>query len=229
MRRVALVTGGNRGIGLAACRGLASAGLDVVLASREAAAGEEAARSLRGTGVHVRVVALDVSKPAAIASTLHFLKAEQIHIDVLVNNAGVYSQEPALGDSDAPFREAWEVNVMGPLTLCRALIPAMKKAKYGRVVNVSSGYGAFAEAMQGPPAYAVTKAALNALTVKVAAEAGPHVKVNSMCPGWVQTRMGGSGAPLTPEQGADTIVWLATLPDDGPTGGFYRERQVTAW
>ncbi len=229
MRRIAFVTGGNRGIGLAACRGLAKAGLDVVLASREAAAGEEAARSLRDTGVHVRVVALDVSKPAAITSALHFLKAEQIHIDVLVNNAGVYSQEPALGDSEGPFREAWEVNVMGPLALCRALIPAMKKAKYGRVVNVSSGYGAFAEAMQGPPAYAVTKAALNALTVKVAAEAGPHVKVNSMCPGWVQTRMGGSGAPLTPEQGADTILWLATLPDDGPTGGFYRERAVTAW
>ncbi|MCC6739981.1 MAG: SDR family NAD(P)-dependent oxidoreductase [Planctomycetia bacterium] len=229
MRRVALVTGGNRGIGLAACRGLAKAGLDVVLGSREAEAGEEAARSLRDTGVHVRVLGIDVAKPLAIEHALHFLKAEKIHVDVLVNNAGVYSQEPALGDSDAAFREAWDVHVMGPLALCRALIPGMKKAKYGRVVNVSSGYGAFSEAMQGPPAYAVTKAALNALTVKIAAEAGTHVKVNSMCPGWVQTRMGGTGAPLTPEQGADTIVWLATLPEDGPTGGFYRERQVTAW
>jgi NAD(P)-dependent dehydrogenase (short-subunit alcohol dehydrogenase family) len=229
MRRTALVTGGNRGIGLAACRGLANAGLDVVLASRDAAAGEEAARFLRDASAKVRVVALDVARPASIADCLRLLQAEQIHVDVLVNNAGVYPEEPALGDSDAAFREAWEVHVMGPLALCRSLIPAMKKAKYGRVVNVSSGYGAFAEAMQGPPAYAVTKAALNALTVKLATEAGAGVKVNSMCPGWVRTRMGGSGAPLTPEQGADTIVWLATLPDDGPTGGFYRERQVTAW
>lgn len=229
MRRLALVTGGNRGIGLAACGGLARAGLDIVLASREAAAGEEAARSLRDTGAHFRVVGLDVAKPASIVNCLHFLKAEKIHVDVLVNNAGVYPTVAALGDSEAAFREAWEVHVMGALALCRALIPPMQKAGYGRVVNVSSGYGAFSEAMQGPPAYAVTKAALNALTVKLSAETGPHVKVNSMCPGWVQTRMGGSGAPLTPEQGADTIVWLATLPHDGPTGGFYRERQVTAW
>ncbi|MEK7467512.1 MAG: SDR family NAD(P)-dependent oxidoreductase [Planctomycetota bacterium] len=229
MRRIALVSGGNRGIGLAACRGMANAGLDVVLASRDAAAGEEAARSLRDTGAHFRAVALDVGKPESIANCLRFMKAEKIHVDVLVNNAGVYPTVEALGDSDAEFREAWEVHVMGALALCRALMPPMAKAGYGRVVNVSSGYGAFAEAMQGPPAYAVTKAALNALTVKLSAEAGPHVKVNSMCPGWVQTRMGGAGAPLTPEQGADTIVWLATLPANGPTGGFYRERQVTAW
>lgn len=224
-----MVTGGNRGIGHAACEGLAKAGLDLVIASRDAVAGEEAARTLRGTGAHIRVVALDVAKPESIAGCLRFLHAEKIHIDVLVNNAGVYSQAEALGDSDAAFREALEVHVMGPLALCRGLIPGMKKANYGRVVNVSSGYGAFAEAMQGPPSYAVSKAALNALSVKLAAEAGPHVKVNAMCPGWVKTRMGGSTAPLTPEQGADTIVWLATLPDDGPTGGFYRERQVAAW
>jgi NAD(P)-dependent dehydrogenase (short-subunit alcohol dehydrogenase family) len=100
---------------------------------------------------------------------------------------------------------------------------------YGRVVNVSSGAGSFAEGLEGPPAYAVSKAALNALTVRLATETRGDVKVNAACPGWVRTRMGGSGAPRSVEEGADTIVWLATLGPDGPTGGFFRDRQPIEW
>ena len=127
------------------------------------------------------------------------------------------------------MEEAIAVNLLGPLRTARAFMPGMAQRGYGRVVNVSSNWGSFDQGLEGPAAYAVTKAALNALTVRLAREAGEGVKVNCMCPGWVQTRMGGQGATSTPEQGADTAVFLATLPDDGPTSGFFRHRKPIAW
>lgn len=117
----------------------------------------------------------------------------------------------------------------GPLRLIRALAPKMIERKYGRIVNLSSGWGSFAEGMGGPGLYGVTKAALNALTVRLSKEFPASVKVNAMCPGWVRTRMGGQGATKSPDEGADTAVWLATLPDDGPTGGFFRDRKPIEW
>ncbi len=126
------------------------------------------------------------------------------------------------------FRRALEINTLGPFRICQAFVPAMVRRGYGRVVNVSSGGGSFGEGI-GPVAYGASKAALNALTVKVAEAARGDVKANAMCPGWVRTDMGGAGAPRSPEQAADTLVWLATLPTDGPNGGFFRDRRPIPW
>ncbi|HUL58387.1 MAG TPA: SDR family NAD(P)-dependent oxidoreductase, partial [Anaeromyxobacteraceae bacterium] len=163
------------------------------------------------------------------ALAVRLLRAGE-RVDVLVNCAGVYPSADLLAEGGAAaLREAMEVNFWGPLRTCRAFLPSMNAAGHGRVVNVSSGSGAFSDGLPGPSPYAVSKAALNALTVKLAEEARGDVKVNAACPGWVATRMGGPGAPRTVEQGADGIVWLATLPASGPSGGFFRDRRPIAW
>jgi len=227
--RVALVTGGNRGIGLAVVHGLAENGVKVLLGSRDHRQGETAARRLLGKKLLVEPVALNVAHRESIDRLCNDLALRKVVVDVLVNNAGVYPQGGTLDTDEAAFREAMEVHFFGPLRLCQRLVPSMRKRKYGRVVNVSSGYGAFSDGLEGPAAYSLSKAALNALTLKLSSEVGPHIKVNAACPGWVRTRMGGSQAPRSPEKGADTIVWLATLGEDGPNGGFFRDRKAIAW
>jgi NAD(P)-dependent dehydrogenase (short-subunit alcohol dehydrogenase family) len=217
---VALVTGGNRGIGLEVCRGLAAKGLDVVLGARNPELGEAAARSLG-----VRYVWLDVRDRGSIDAAVKAIES----VDVLVNNAAVYPAGTVLDAAADTWREAFETNFFGALSLCRAFVPSMIKRGYGRVVNVSSGYGAFSEGLEGPAPYSLSKAALNALTVKLASEVKGDVKINAACPGWVRTRMGGGGASSSVEEGADTIVWLATLPSKGPSGGFFRKRKQIAW
>jgi NAD(P)-dependent dehydrogenase (short-subunit alcohol dehydrogenase family) len=127
------------------------------------------------------------------------------------------------------FSTAMEVMVNAPLDLIRLNVPHWNRAGWGRIVNVSSSWGAHADGLEGPGAYGVAKAALNALTRALPRDLPPGVKVNAMDPGWVATRMGGAGAPRSVEEGADTAIWLATLPDDGPTGGFFRDRQPTGW
>jgi NAD(P)-dependent dehydrogenase (short-subunit alcohol dehydrogenase family) len=229
MGHTALVTGANRGIGLEVCRQLARAGLDVVLAARDPAAGAEAAASLATEGLRVRPQALDVASDASVESCAGRLRAEGTEVDVLVNNAGVYPEGTVLSAAWEDFRLAMEVNFLGALRTTRAFVPAMVRKGYGRVVNVSSGYGSFGEGLEGPAAYALSKAALNALTVKLASEVPGDVKVNAVCPGWVRTRMGGAGATRGVEKGAETIVWLATLPASGPSGGFFRDRRRIAW
>ena len=226
--RTALVTGANRGIGLAIARGLAERGLAVVLGVRAAEAGE-AVRATFPRPDMVAVLALDVATTPAVARALGELARRDLHIDVLVNNAGVLPSGDIFSTPDEIMREAMEVHFFGPLALARGLVPAMQRARYGRVVNVSSDWGSFGSGLEGPAAYSISKATLNALTVKLARDAGAHVKVNSMCPGWVRTRMGGDDAELSPEDGADTALWLATLTDNGPTGGFFRARQTLAW
>jgi NAD(P)-dependent dehydrogenase (short-subunit alcohol dehydrogenase family) len=219
VKRTALVTGANRGIGLAIASGLVDAGLEVIVAARDPAAAAEVARPL-GAG-HVQ---LDVSDPASIAAAVEACS----DVDVLVNNAGVLRSGRLL-DNPAEFAEALAVMVQGPYLLIRALAPGMERRGYGRIVNVSSGWGSFAEGIGGPSGYGVAKAALNALTVAVSEELPGTVLVNAMCPGWVRTRMGGAAAPRSPEQGADTAVWLSTLPGGGPTGGFFRDRRPVPW
>ena len=150
-------------------------------------------------------------------------------MDVLVNNAGVLHARPLLDLTDAEIAESIVVHVTGPIRLIRSVVPSMIARGYGRIVNVSSGWGSFAEGLDGPGDYGITKAALNALTVRLAKELPPSVKVNAMCPGWVRTRMGGEGATRTPDEAAATAVWLATLSDDGPTGGFFRDRKRIEW
>ena len=229
MRRTALVTGGNRGIGLAAARQLAEKGYAVLVGSRDPKDGEEAAETLRRRALDASTVRLDLSDAATLDAAVAHIEASGRSVDVLINNAGVLHEKPLLELSDLEVADSVAVHLTGPLRLLRSLAPRMVARGYGRVVNVSSGWGAFAEGMGGPGLYAVTKAALNALTVRLAKELPPTVKVNAMCPGWVRTRMGGEGATRTPDEGADTAVWLATLPDDGPTGGFYRDRKPIDW
>ena len=225
----ALVTGGNRGIGLAICRELSKQGMTVLLAAREEAAGDAAVATLAGEGLDVRALTLDVADGASVTACAAALARENVAVDVLVNNAGFLAEGALIEGDPAIMEEAIAVNLLGPLRTARAFMPGMAQRGYGRVVNVSSNWGSFERGLEGPAAYAVTKAALNALTVRLAREAGAGVKVNCMCPGWVKTRMGGGDATRTPEQGADTAVFLATLPDDGPNGGFFAGRKPMAW
>ena len=230
--RVAVVTGGNRGLGLETCRQLGARGLMVVLTARDPGAGRDAASGLRADGLDVRFRRLDVTEPGHVEELSAFLSEEVGRIDVLVNNAGVYLDRgvAALDVDPEAVRRTMEVNAYGPLRLCQALVPMMRRQGYGRVVNVSSGSGAFDEMGTGTLAYGASKTWLNAMTRKVALETEDDgVLVNAACPGWVRTRMGGEGAARSPEEGADTIVWLATLPEDGPTGGFFRDRERIPW
>jgi NAD(P)-dependent dehydrogenase (short-subunit alcohol dehydrogenase family) len=226
--RTALVTGANRGVGLAIAKGLAGRGMTVVLGVRDAEQGE-AVRTSFSQPDRVAVLALDVASQPAVARALGELARRELHIDVLVNNAGILPEGDIFSTPDEVMREAMEVHFYGPLALCRGLVPAMQRAGYGRVVNVSSDWGSLGRGLEGPAAYSISKATLNALTVRLARDAGPHVKVNAMCPGWVRTRMGGAEAELTPEEGADTALWLATLGDDGPTGGYFQARKPLPW
>ena len=231
-RRTALVTGGNRGIGRAICEGLADRGLHVVLGARDEDRGEEAAAPIRERGGSVRVEQLDVIETASIEACKERLDADDVAVDVLINNAGVYPEGDALEVSIDQLDQAWTVNTRGPWLLVKAFVPGMIERSYGRVVNVSSGSGSFGEGLDTHhAAYSASKAALNALTMTLddALPSGPDVKVNSMGPGWVHTRMGGEAAPRTPEEGADTALWLATLPEDGPSGGFFRDRERIPW
>ena len=230
--RTALVTGGNRGIGLAVCEGLAERGLHVVLGSRDEANGEAAARPIREDGGTVRVEHIDVAEPESIADCYDRLSSDGVGIDVLVNNAGVYPEADALDATIDQLDRAWTVNTRGPWLLVQRFVPDMLDRGYGRVVNMSSGSGSFGEGLDPQHApYAASKSALNALTMTLDGTLpdGPDVKVNAMCPGWVHTRMGGEAAPRTPEEGADTALWLATLPPDGPSGGFFRDRERIPW
>lgn len=225
----ALVTGANRGIGLEVARQLAAAGQRVILGVRSLADGKAAAATLAAKGGEARVLRLDVADPASIAAALAELERDRIDVDVLVNNAGVYRDGDSFTVPMAAVRESMEVHFFGPLALCRGLVPGMVRRGYGRVVNVSSGYGAFSDGLPGDAAYSLSKAALNALTLKLARETSGDVKINAGCPGWVRTRMGGRSAHHSVEEGADTIVWLATLPASGPSGGFFRHRKPIEW
>jgi len=226
-RRVALVTGGNRGIGLEVCRQLAATGLRVILTARDPGRAEAAARDLRKDGLDVAPETLDVTDEASIRSL-----SQRVEVDVLVNNAAIIVREGAtmIGTAIDDLRTTFETNVFGAVAVALAFVPGMVARRYGRVVNVSSGAGQLSTMTTYAPAYSMSKAALNAFTRLLAEETRRNgVLVNSVDPGWVRTRMGGSSAPRSVEQGADTIVWLATLPAKGPTGGFFRDKRQIDW
>ena len=230
--RVALVTGANRGIGLEVCRQLAGQGLRVILTGRDRARAEAAAGELRGEKLDVTAVALDVTEAASIRACEREVQKQFGGVDVLVNNAAVLVAEGAtlLDIPVEDFRTTFDTNVFGVVEVCQAFVPAMVARSYGRVVNVSSGAGQLSSMTTYAPAYSISKAALNALTIQLAASTkGRGVLVNCVNPGWVRTRMGGRGAPRSVEAGADTIVWLATLPANGPTGKFFSDRREIAW
>jgi len=223
------VTGANRGIGLAIARQLAELGNSVLLGTRDLKAGAEAIKSLAHAGLDIEPVPIDLKQTATIDAAVRDIDKSGRQVEILVNNAGVLHEKPVLELKDEEISESVAVHLTGPLRLIRALAPKMIANRYGRIVNLSSGWGSFAAGMGGPGMYGVTKAALNALTVRLSKEFPASVKVNAMCPGWVRTRMGGQGATRSPDEGADTAVWLATLPDDGPTGGFFRDRKPIEW
>ncbi|MBD2776182.1 SDR family oxidoreductase [Iningainema tapete] len=234
-KKVAVVTGGNRGLGFEASRQLAKLGYQVVLTSRNETKGKAAAEKLQAEGLDVTYHPLDVTSEESSQKLAEFIGEKYVRLDALVNNAGLYIDAQAGNNSvfDAKIdtlRETMETNVYGVLRVNQALIPLMKKQNYGRIVNVSSGMGQLSEMGGGYTGYRISKAGLNALTRILASELqGTNILVNSVCPGWVKTEMGGANAPLTPEQGVDTIVWLATHPDGGSSGGFFRDRQPIDW
>ncbi|MEO0854818.1 MAG: SDR family oxidoreductase, partial [Cyanobacteria bacterium J06648_11] len=226
--RVAVVTGANRGIGLETCRQLAEKGLQVVLTSRNETEGHAACDRLRDEGLKVAYHPLDVTDDDSIKQLRDTLARTYSRLDVLINNAAIHIDNAlsVLTTDLSILENTLETNVRGPFALCKQLIPLMQAENYGRVVNVSSGAGQLYDMRSGYPAYRMSKAALNALTRILASEMkGTNIIVNSVCPGWVKTEMGGANAPRDVEEGADTIVWLATLPDGAPSGIFFRDRQ----
>lgn len=232
MDRTALVTGANQGIGFEVCRQLARQSIRVLLTARREDAGQQAAADLRREGLEVIFQRLDVTDAASVTGARQAVEAAFGRLDILVNNAAIYPDEGTSVFDVAPdlVRDTFEANTLGPLRLIQAFVPLMRAQRYGRVVNVSSGAGQLSDMGGRTTAYRISKTALNALTRIVAAEVqGTNVKVNAVCPGWVRTAMGGPHAPRSIEQGADTIVWLATLPDDGPSGGFFRDRKPIDW
>ncbi|HEX9309956.1 MAG TPA: SDR family oxidoreductase [Gemmatimonadaceae bacterium] len=230
--RIALVTGGNRGIGLETCRQLAKLGIRVLLGSRDPAKGVAAAKEMIASGLPVEARQLDVANVQSIRECMNWVRRDLGRVDILVNNAGIMIEEE---DADPLeeleiVRDTMQTNVYGPLLLSRLATPIMKSRRYGRIVNLSSGMGSLAEMSAGYIAYRLSKAGINVLTRVIAAETeGMGILVNSVDPGWVQTGMGGRGASRTVYKGAETVVWLATVPDSGPTGGFFRDRKPIPW
>ena len=233
-KRVAVVSGANRGIGSEICRQLGKRGdIHVVLTSRDDSKGRTAAKKLAADGADVEFRSLDVTRERSVKALAEFVEKSHGRCDVLVNNAGILADPRGsrfLDSKVETYRETLDTNLFGALMMAQALAPLMLRNRYGRIVNVSSGMGQLSDMGVGSPAYRISKTALNALTRILAASLGDSgILVNSMCPGWVKTDMGGPTAPRTVEQGADTAVWLATLPDGGPTGGFFRDRKPIPW
>ena len=230
-QRIVLVTGSNRGIGLATVKELLKKGYKVILTARKETDGLQAKTKLQEYG-DVYYHALDVVDLESVGFIQHFVENEFGRMDVLINNAGI-NYDTWHGASNANLEEVQETirtNLIGAWRMAQAFIPMMKKQKYGRIVNVSSGAGSFYEMGGGTPGFSISKAALNALTVKLAADVKDHnILVNSVCPGWVRTDMGGPTAPRSPEKGAETIIWAAELPDNGSTGKFFRDMKEIQW
>lgn len=234
MTKNVLITGGNRGIGLEIVKGMLSKGYKVLMGCRDEESGLEAKKDTVGGDLHI--IEMPLGNETAIVDALVRTEAVYGPIDILINNAGVLDNTPWDEVNAETLAKSMQVNVNAPLTLIQQTLPQMIDRGFGRIINVSSSYGSFAEGLKGPLSYAVSKAALNALTVKMAAvvdeasDSGSlNVKVNSMTPGWVHTRMGGSDAPKTPKEGADTAIWLATIEEGGPHGQFLKDREPIDW
>lgn len=230
-RKTAVVTGANRGIGYETARQLAKRGWHVFAACRTPEKAKQAARSLQAERLTVEPLVMDVSNPDSIKAAAQDLSLHVDCVHALVNNAGIYLDQQSRGidaDPDVVIT-TFQTNALGPLLVARALLPLMEKAGGAQVINVSSGMGQLTDMNGHAAGYRMSKVALNAVTRMLAEELAPaKISVNSICPGWVRTDMGSDRAPRTPEQGADTIVWLAAG-EAGATGSFFRDRKVIPW
>ena len=226
---LALVTGANRGIGKEVSRQLAERGYRVLLAGRSVDKAKSAAAELGND--KLIPVQLDVADPQSIAALHERVQQEFGRLDVLINNAAINydTWQRAINADLNMVRDTFETNVYGPWLLCQTFVPLLRQSPHPRIVNVSSGAGSLNDMGGGTPAYSMTKASLNALTRMLAAElGGDQILVNAICPGWVATDMGGGGGRPVAD-GASGIVWAAMLPDDGPSGGFFRDQAPIAW
>jgi NAD(P)-dependent dehydrogenase (short-subunit alcohol dehydrogenase family) len=231
-RCVALITGANRGIGRETARQLARRGFHVVIAARDEGKGQQAAEGIQADGGKATFLPLDVRSSESIRTAVRRFGAIADRLDVLINNAGVYPDE-GLTILTLPrdrLAQTFQTNTFGPLEVTQAFLPDLRKSAAARVVNVSSGYGQLQGLSPDVPSYCLSKLAINGLTIMLAeALRADHIAINSMCPGWVRTDMGGPSATLSVEEGADTAVWLA---DDAPhelTGKFFRNRRESSW
>lgn len=230
-KRICLVSGGNRGIGFETCNQLAQLGHIVLLTARDLTKGKTATKQLTDKGLDIIFYQMDVSNQKSIDDTYDKIIQRFGRLDVLVNNAAIlYDTWQRAIDADFEIvNQAFVTNLLGPWRLSKRFIPIMKKNGFGRIVNVSSSAGSLHFMGKGAPAYSISKTALNALTCKLAAELlGTGILVNSIDPGWVATDMGGAGGRPV-EEGVKGIVWACTLPDDGPTGGFFFDGKPIEW
>jgi NAD(P)-dependent dehydrogenase (short-subunit alcohol dehydrogenase family) len=230
MPKIALITGANKGIGFAAAHQIATAGFHVIIAARDAQRGEDAAQKLRSEGLSAESVLLDVTDAASIQATAQTVSEKHGVLDVLVNNAAVAldGETDLLSVSADTFRQTYESNVFGPLQVTQKLWALLLKSESPRVVNVSSGLGRLYDMENSMASYASSKTALNALTRQFAGLGKGKVAVNSICPGWVRTDMGGENAERTPDQGAAIITKLATM-ENPPTGQYLNDEGEIGW
>jgi NAD(P)-dependent dehydrogenase (short-subunit alcohol dehydrogenase family) len=228
---IVVVTGANRGIGFEISRQLATRGAQVVLTARKSGAGKAAVKRLAVENLSVQFRPLDVTSGKSIVALREFLKRAYGRLDVLINNAGIIARDDAAGlkvDMET-VRVTLETNALGPFHLSQALAPLLQRSKRARIVNMSSGMGALSEMEGDYAAYRISKTALNAVTLILAAELRGRVAVNAACPGWVRTDMGGRSADRDVTEGADTPVWLALDAPQRLTGKFVRDRKVISW
>jgi len=239
LNRVALVTGGNRGLGLEICRQLSRIGFTVLLTSRNSKKGIRAAEILREEGGNIFFYELDVVSQKSINKLKRFILKKFKKLDVLINNAGImldhrnHKRSKKISIYDASMKSlisTMHTNVFGPFMMCKSFIPVMKKNNYGRIVNISSKAGQLSRVSKGVPMYRLSKVSLNGVTRIFSDERNnKNILINSVCPGWVKTSMGGPNALLEPAKAIRTIIWLATLGNNGPTGGFFSEKIKIKW
>jgi NAD(P)-dependent dehydrogenase (short-subunit alcohol dehydrogenase family) len=231
-KKIAIVTGANRGIGFETCRQLAKLGILTILTSRDAEKGMKAVEALREQGLELIFHPLDVADMVSIGDLKDFVIDTYGQCDILINNAGVFLDR-GVSIINLPiqtFQETLQINAIGALRMCQEFLPLMQATGYGRIVNVSSGMGTISSMGASSAAYKLSKLMMNGMTKIMAAEVKQaDIKINTMAPGWVRSDMGGTGAPRSLSQGADTIIWLATLSKDGPSGGFFEDRTPASW
>ncbi len=232
-KKIAVVTGGNKGVGFGACRLLAKEGVCTILTARDEERGTAAAAKLANAGLDVRFHPLDVTERASAKRLALYLREEFGQLDILINNAAILidrSMTSLTVDLDT-MQKMMNTNAYGPLRVCQALVPLLKESPAGRIVNVSSWFGSMSDMSGGGyAAYRISKAALNALTQILAEDLrGTTITVNAACPGWVRTDMGGPSGTKTWEEGADTPVWLALKGKGGPNKEFFQNRKPHPW